>query len=136
MSGADLDGQPATMTVHVTQQGIGDVSAPGAVDAAVDRERAAIEAWNAAATKQRQVLYAVVRSALRRLLDDPGWIPGAVELRGSRVDVHLVIELDDLQVVGARASAELEQELLAARAGLTALIEDMEAVRQSAPAPE
>lgn len=108
-----------TMLVEVEQRDITDVA--WNADALVDREQECLEAWRAADDPDRRRLEQIVRMSLRRLLDNPGWIPGAARLVDSRLEVRLVVELDDLQLMGVAAAAALEDEVAEVRRRLPGL---------------
>lgn len=92
----------------------------------IEGERMA--AWQKLDEPERHMVQAVVRAALRRLLENPGWIPSSVRLGPSRLDVFFVVELDVDQVEAAAAAQDLELEVALARKALAEFVQDMDEV--------
>lgn len=84
--------------------------------------------WQKLDEPERHMVQAVVRSTLRRLLEDPGWIPASVRLGQSRLDVFFVVELDVDQVAAAQAATDLELEMALARQTLAEFVRDMDEI--------
>lgn len=90
----------------------------------IENERTA--AWLKLDDPERTMVQAVVRQALRRLLESPHWIPGSVQLGTRRLDVFLVIELDVDRVTATLAAEDLDLEVAMARVELAEAIEALE----------
>lgn len=87
----------------------------------IEQER--LEAWQALGDEERTMVAAVVRQALRRLLESPHWIPSSTRLGRRRLDVFLVIELDVDRVVATEAANDLDLQVARARVELAEAIE-------------
>lgn len=98
----------------------------------IEHER--LEAWQGLGDRDRDMVLAVVRQALRRLLESPGWIPGSVRLGPKRLDVFLVIELDVDRVKATEAANDLDLQLANARVELTEMLRQLDALEQDTPA--
>lgn len=85
-----------------------------------------LAAWQKLDQPERHMVQAVVRSALRRLLENPGWIPSSVRLGSSRLDVFFVVELDVDQVEAAQAAHDLDLEVAMARQALAEFVLEMD----------
>jgi hypothetical protein len=90
----------------------------------IENSRAA--SWLKLDDPERAMVQAVVRQALRRLLESPDWIPGSVQLGTRRLDVSLVIELDVDRVTATLAAEDLDLEVALARVELQEAIEALE----------
>lgn len=90
----------------------------------IENSRAA--SWLKLDDPERAMVQAVVRQALRRLLESPDWIPGSVQLGTRRLDVFLVIELDVDRVAATLAAEDLDLEVALARVELQEAIEALE----------
>lgn len=90
----------------------------------IENERVA--AWQALDDEERTMVQAVVRQALRRLLESPHWIPGSVRLGRRRLDVFLVIELDVDRVAATEAANDLDLQVARAQVELAEAIAALE----------
>jgi hypothetical protein len=110
----------------------------GSWEAAVQLEREGLAAWAVMGDQERHMVQAVVRAALKRLLEHPGWIPGSVRLGDTRLDIFVAIELDETQVGVAAAMEDLDVELAQARLEMAqslAELADMTGGDDGAPGP-
>lgn len=82
---------------------------------AVRIERERLAAWRALDDPERDMVQLVVRATLRRLLEDPHWIPTSTRLGRGRLDLFFVVELDEDQVDAAAAARDLDLEMARAR---------------------
>lgn len=95
----------------------------------VEFERAAATAWHQASHERREAALTMVRAALVRLLQDDAWVPGSVRVDGSRIDVHLTIEMEFdnyTDTIEAVVNAELARDKRQARDRLVALLAELE----------
>jgi hypothetical protein len=98
------------------------------VDAALNKvriEQERMAAWAETSDQDRAMVQAVVRQALRRLLESPHWIPGSVRLGPRRLDVFLVVELDVDRVKATEAANDLDLQLARGRVELAQALEAM-----------
>lgn len=93
---------------------------------AVRLEREHLAAWQKLDQPERHMVQAVVQAALRRLLENPGWIPSSVRLGPSRLDVFFVVELDVDQVEAAQIALDLDLEVALARQVLAEFVLEMD----------
>lgn len=103
-------------------------------DNAVRLEAERLTAWQDLDDPQRNMVYAVVRDTLERLLDSPGWIPASVRLGSARLDLSFVVELDVDRQDAAAAAIQLDGELAAARDRLAKMLDDLRGAADGPPA--
>lgn len=119
------------MTVKASHRG--DQGVKQALNAVrIEQERLA--AWQRLDDPERHMVQAVVRASLRRLLEDPRWIPASVRLGRDRLDVFIVVELDVDQVEAAAAAADLDLALAISRQELAEALQALGAGDDGPPA--
>jgi hypothetical protein len=115
----DEDGRRITLKL-----GQGDDMGSTAALNKVRIENERVAAWQKLGDEERTMVQAVVRQALRRLLESPHWLPGSVRLGPKRLDVFLVIELDVDRVKATEAANDLDLQLARARVELAEALEE------------
>ena len=125
-------GPGARLTVEVLRLTPGDV-ARGAKEL-VEFEATAAATWRQASEDRKQAALTLVRAALVRLLQNDGWVPGSVRVDGSRIDVHLTIEMDfDIDTIESLVNEQLTADKRQARDRLVALLAELEVDDATAP---
>lgn len=73
-------------------------------DELVARERSSIAAWAELDLDSQAGMLALIRETLLRLLEDPGWVPGAFKVNPSdRIDVTFTVDLSEMDEALRRA---------------------------------
>lgn len=123
MAVADPWGLVTTVTTR-----LGDPPTGEAALRAVAAERERLRLWAGSDDARRNYVEAIVHASLERLLANPAWIPGSVELGERQLRIEIVVELDATQAAASREAAALNVRSLAARESMTALMGRLEAL--------
>jgi hypothetical protein len=75
---------------------------------------------------ERAAMMAVVRSTLIRLASDDSWMPGAVAIRKGHIEMHIRIDLTDLDTMVHMADPGLVLAAMGIKERLLALAERLE----------
>lgn len=79
---------------------------------------------------ERQAMLAVVRSTLIRLASDDSWVPGAVTIAKGHIEMHIRIDLTNLDTLVHMADPELVLAAMGIKERLLALAERLEAMSE------
>lgn len=107
---------------------LGDPPTGEAALSAVAAERERLRRWAGSDDARRNYVEAIVHASLERLLADPRWIPGSVELGERQLRIEIVVELDATQAAASQEAVALNDRSLAARESMTAMIGTLEAL--------
>lgn len=95
-------------------------------DELAEREARLRAALNAASIEERELMLAVVRSTLIRLASDDSWMPGAVTIAKGHIEMHIRIDLTNLDTLVHMANPELVTAFMKVEENLRALAKRLE----------